>query len=331
MIIACPECTGPFELTDDNVAELVQIECPHCRFRMILDFAAANDPSLIETGMQMASGFRSAADYRASVTPPAAAPPLRPVEEAPAAEPAEPARPAAPAPAARAPAAITPSPAPARPAQRPASTAPAASRPRPAVAKPRTGKTVVGPLPGPPGPAPARPEAEPETGTEAAEAERDVTRDSSEIDVSAMPSTPAEEPGFQPAEAGAPEPVSEPEPEPVAKPEPAIRVERPAPAAPVSAAARETIEVDPPVAAEARRPAPHTPPARAATVAAAEDEAPPIPTAASSTELEAPRSSPVGTFILALLVLLAISVVGASLVFEGTPDPRPLLEDVLRR
>ncbi len=36
---------------------------------MILDFAAANDPSLVEQGMKMASGFRSAADYHASTQP----------------------------------------------------------------------------------------------------------------------------------------------------------------------------------------------------------------------------------------------------------------------
>lgn len=70
MIISCPECTGPFELADDQIAELVQIECPNCGFRMILDFAAANDPSLVEDEMRIASGFRSAADYYASIAPP---------------------------------------------------------------------------------------------------------------------------------------------------------------------------------------------------------------------------------------------------------------------
>lgn len=69
MIIACPECTSPFELRDGDIAELVQLECPHCRFRMILDFAAANDPRLVEVGMKMASGYRSASDYRAATAP----------------------------------------------------------------------------------------------------------------------------------------------------------------------------------------------------------------------------------------------------------------------
>jgi DNA-directed RNA polymerase subunit RPC12/RpoP len=72
MIVACPECSRPFELADDQVAALVQLECPHCSFRMILDFEAANDPSLVEAGMQMASGWRSAADYHASFSAPEA-------------------------------------------------------------------------------------------------------------------------------------------------------------------------------------------------------------------------------------------------------------------
>jgi hypothetical protein len=67
MIISCPECAGPFEVPDDRISALVQVACPHCAFRMILDFAAANDPGLVEQGMRMASGFRSAADYHASV------------------------------------------------------------------------------------------------------------------------------------------------------------------------------------------------------------------------------------------------------------------------
>ena len=67
MIIACPECTKPFEVEDSEIAPLVQIECPHCVFRMILDFEAANDASLIEAGMQMAQGFSSEAEYRTAV------------------------------------------------------------------------------------------------------------------------------------------------------------------------------------------------------------------------------------------------------------------------
>ena len=51
MIIACPECSSPFQVVDGQIAALVQVECPTCSFRMILDFEAANDASLIEDGM----------------------------------------------------------------------------------------------------------------------------------------------------------------------------------------------------------------------------------------------------------------------------------------
>jgi hypothetical protein len=79
MIIACPECSGPFELRDGDIAELVQLDCPSCSFRMILDFAAANDPRLVEVGMKMASGYRSATDYRDATS---GRPPLHAVDEA---------------------------------------------------------------------------------------------------------------------------------------------------------------------------------------------------------------------------------------------------------
>ncbi|HVI03770.1 MAG TPA: hypothetical protein VM869_33990 [Enhygromyxa sp.] len=67
MIIACPECTSPFEVADGHIAPLVQVECPSCNFRMILDFEAANDVSLREEGMALAQGFRDAASYRLAV------------------------------------------------------------------------------------------------------------------------------------------------------------------------------------------------------------------------------------------------------------------------
>ena len=91
MIIACPDCESPFELRDENIAELVQLECPSCSFRMILDFAAANDAALVEDGMKMASGFRSAADYHAALA--VAVPVPQPVAPAP-----EPELPVAPVP-----------------------------------------------------------------------------------------------------------------------------------------------------------------------------------------------------------------------------------------
>jgi hypothetical protein len=102
MIISCPECAGPFEVPDDRIAALVQVACPRCAFRMILDFAAANDHGLVEQGMRMASGFRSAADYHASVQLAASPEPPEPeleVAQAVADEPAivtEPVSPAAP-------------------------------------------------------------------------------------------------------------------------------------------------------------------------------------------------------------------------------------------
>ena len=67
MIIACPECTSPFQVVDGQIAALVQVECPTCAFRMILDFEAANDASLREAGMQMTQGFRDETAYRQAV------------------------------------------------------------------------------------------------------------------------------------------------------------------------------------------------------------------------------------------------------------------------
>jgi DNA-directed RNA polymerase subunit RPC12/RpoP len=67
LIIACPECTSPFQVLDDQIAPLLQIECPTCSFRMILDFAAANDAGLRENGMQYAQGFLDEASYRMAV------------------------------------------------------------------------------------------------------------------------------------------------------------------------------------------------------------------------------------------------------------------------
>ena len=63
MIIACPNCTKPYQLPDDQIAPLVQVQCAHCDYRVILDFEAANDPSLREPDMLMADGFRTEADY----------------------------------------------------------------------------------------------------------------------------------------------------------------------------------------------------------------------------------------------------------------------------
>ena len=63
MIIACPSCHGPFEIPNGQIAPLVQVDCPNCGVRNIFDFAAANDPSLIEEAHGRAAGFLSADAY----------------------------------------------------------------------------------------------------------------------------------------------------------------------------------------------------------------------------------------------------------------------------
>ncbi|MCY1061853.1 hypothetical protein [Nannocystis sp. SCPEA4] len=91
MFVLCPSCAGPFRIPADQIAPLVQIACPHCEFRMILDFEAANEPSLAEPGQLFAQGFESAEAYfsvyshvgpQADVTPRKveAPTPARPVE-----------------------------------------------------------------------------------------------------------------------------------------------------------------------------------------------------------------------------------------------------------
>ncbi len=67
MIIACPKCSGPFEIPNDQISPLTQVACPHCHERMIFDFEAANDASLVEPGHGSASGFATANDYHAAV------------------------------------------------------------------------------------------------------------------------------------------------------------------------------------------------------------------------------------------------------------------------
>lgn len=105
MFVLCPSCAGPFRIPADQIAPLVQIACPHCEFRMILDFEAANEPSLADPGQLFAQGFESAEAYfsvyshvgpQSDITPrKVEAPPARPVEvEAPAAK-APPTSPAA--------------------------------------------------------------------------------------------------------------------------------------------------------------------------------------------------------------------------------------------
>lgn len=89
MFVVCPSCAGPFRIPADQIAPLVQIACPHCEFRMILDFEAANDPSLVEPGQLLAQGFETAEQYfsvyshigpQTEVKPRPVAEPARPVE-----------------------------------------------------------------------------------------------------------------------------------------------------------------------------------------------------------------------------------------------------------
>ena len=89
MFVLCPSCAGPFRIPADQIAPLVQIACPHCEFRMILDFEAANEPSLAEPGQLFAQGFESAEAYfsvyshvgpQSDITPRTVEAPARPVE-----------------------------------------------------------------------------------------------------------------------------------------------------------------------------------------------------------------------------------------------------------
>ncbi len=63
MFIVCPSCSGPYSIAANQIAPLVQVACPHCEYRVILDFEAANDPSLREPGHQFAQGYESAEAY----------------------------------------------------------------------------------------------------------------------------------------------------------------------------------------------------------------------------------------------------------------------------
>ncbi|MBL8946382.1 MAG: hypothetical protein JNK45_24665 [Myxococcales bacterium] len=323
MIIACPECEGPFEVRDGDIAELVQIECPHCRFRMILDFAAANDASLLESGMRMASGFRSAADYRRAAAGPAGvrvaeaaelpalAPPPVEVAPPPAAEvlPVAPAVQPAPAPAPAATERVSPPTAVpvAPPASMPTPVAPPAAASAPAARPPivpiglddddDANETIVRtPGVGHPtvigmAPPPARAEITPPRATEA-------------------DTEPARRRADALADAGVPEPIDAP---------PPARAETPA-------------------ARPAPRPTPVTPPREPATTpASAAPRARPARTEAPAAVPDEPlepaprRSGAFGTVVLMILLLAVVGLTAASIVRKNTPDPRPLLEDLYRQ
>jgi DNA-directed RNA polymerase subunit RPC12/RpoP len=338
MIIACPECAGPFDLPAQHIAELVQIECPHCSFRMILDFAAANDPSLVEAGMRMASGFRSAAEYRrfthspVEEPTPAAARHLEPVPAQPspsevAPEPAVATTPGSRPPRSRAPAPIR---APGRAVDAEVATQhPDVVAAQQAAA--RSGGTVVGPAPVPP---PGHPVAEPDV-AEPDVAEPDVAEpDVAEPDVAepARDAVSARAPSTSPPA----RPVTR-EPEVRAKPQVEIQPEREIePTSPLPTEAKTEAKTDSAGAVE--RIPPHTPPAPSAQSRSGDSGPEPVVPAVAETsgadldiyekQLHGSRA---GTVLLVFLLLLAGGLVGASVALEGTPDPRPLLEDLYRQ
>lgn len=334
MIVACPECSRPFELADDQIAALVQLECPHCSFRMILDFEAANDPSLVEEGMQMASGWRSAADYHASVHAsvhaaepeaasarphlvPAPEPELEP-EPKPVLEPepivlTRPGRVAATSPAS-APAGSRPASYEARP--------PAFEAEETRIHEPAAeAKTVID--------VPSRPEVSEDAPTVAPPSSTPVPKIEVRLDASMEEDegpTQIHTPSLKP-QAQAPRTSDV-----------VVRKQVVVAAAAEEVPARASGSAS---TAEARVP-PHTPPGRPVV----EDAAPAVPQRDTPRPRPAPRfesmnlpdedeapkkSSVLGTIVVIVLLLSALGLVGASLALESTWDPRPLLEKVYRQ
>lgn len=332
MIIACPECSHPFEVLDGQIAPLVQLACPNCEFAMILDFAAANDPSLVEAGMKMASGFRSAVDYRTAVAGPSARPHLEVAAPDDLSEPAEAETPEAEAPEAETPeieAEVEPA---AKAVERAAETSPEEAF--------DDGPTMISapnrlPSPDPSpdrGPADAQPQPAPEN---------KPARGDTHIGL----------------------PPSAPRSETVIGPPPT------APPTAMSIAPDDSMEADDEVTqirtlqpVDEVRKAPHTPPSTSQPSAkdsrdedeggkrveitrkparerpSAEDEAPTRKAVRKSPQFEShlpeettPSAGMFGTVVVALLALLAVGLVGASVMQEDTPDPRPLLEKLYRQ
>lgn len=329
MIIACPDCESPFELRDENIAALVQLECPSCSFRMILDFAAANDASLVEDGMKMASGFRSAADYQAAVAAPfaakPAAQPVAPAPELPVAPAPEPVAPepepvAAEAPAPEPIAAEAPAPEPVAPEPQPKFEAPAA-------AAHDVRSTMIGiaapNFSEPPADSPAEPPkpatSAPSISLDAPAPDYDDDDGPTRVhDLSALKREAASEEAatqlLAPEPAAAPAPAA-PDPEPPAAPEPAPE---PAPDPAPEPVARPA---ESPAESQRQRVTPEAPK--------------PVPMAAASglqadlqddLDLEIPRTNPFLVFVVVLTTVVALGLVAASLALEGTPDPRPLLQ-----
>lgn len=155
MIITCPACSDVYAIPPEHIAALVQVACPHCADRIILDFAAANDASLIEAGTRTTSGYLDEVQYRQAVGAPApAAKSPHPIEPAPARPDAMEA-PAAnrPVPTSRPRVVPTPVPAPVEPAAAKPTPAPATT---PAVGLRSPARSPIKPAPGSPDPADAK-------------------------------------------------------------------------------------------------------------------------------------------------------------------------------
>lgn len=336
MIIACPECTSPFQVLDDQIAALVQVECPTCRFRMILDFEAANDASLQEAGMRMAQGFRDEAAYRQAVGDGSVsyeAAPARPRVPTPAPEPVR----AAPQPAAR------PAPEPARPAVRVPTPTPA---PTPAVVQPtvaptlepvhteaptkppvRARPTLIAPGAPPPVRQPPTPQASPqhELGTEARIDTHVGPRPGheSEYELEPEPAAPVEVPRPAdrtqlevPADEFAvdfDEPELEPEPEvPVRRRKPAVEPE---------------VDVD---AEPSTRTPPHSPSVESGKSKPARDDVPEVDDKGKAKPDGKKKGSFLRTFFVSLFVLIVVAATGLivwSVIETNDPNPLPMLRD----
>jgi DNA-directed RNA polymerase subunit RPC12/RpoP len=325
LIIACPECTSPFQVLDDQIAPLLQIECPTCSFRMILDFAAANDAGLRENGMQYAQGFLDEASYRMAVggevsyapttEQPAAKPELRAVPEPePTIEP-EP-EPEPQTPPTWTPAVAEPEPEPERPA-------PVQPQPEPARAKPpvRARPTLIAHTAPPPVRQPAelippRPTAE----VQPAEASIDThVGPAPHAEVAA----PVEVP--RPADDAQLEVPADEFSVDLDEPEPEVQVARPRPQ-PIERPIEPAIQH-----AELRTP-PHTPATPSTTKPIPDetgDEAPEVDSKTPQPEQTGKKGGALRTVFLMLLLLVlmgAAGLMGWSVIETQDPNPLPMLK-----
>jgi hypothetical protein len=322
VIIACPECTQPFQVEDGDIAPLVQIECPHCAFRMILDFEAANDASLIEAGMQMAQGFFSEAEYRSAVGGGSiASQPFQPAETS--------------SPAARLHAVPEPEPTPEVEPTPELATAPRSRVPR---TQPPSEKPPVRLSPTPE----IEPEFEPEIAPE-------PEPDKPPVRMSRATFEPAPEPTPPKPSRARPTLIAHTAPPPALRPPGQsgagvpLNVDEPGTPVPIDREVDVEVEFDEPQPSpDARHSPPHTPPVLA-PMARPELEEPTHPAADSQSRPVASREAePVATTekkpsvaatvlkVILLLLLLAIAgVMVWSLIETGNPNPLPMLQERL--